>query len=125
MEEAVAEVWDSSTAVDKALRYVTYLYLVHVSSSLTISVLYMEHEIWVKRFMYYLEGNKLQRVFASLPDSVAAAMGIMKPQPPNTAVVQPDQRTGGGEQAPSGNPAFLVYEEEGPGFCGKPISVRR
>lgn len=41
--------------------------------------------------MYELQSPKIQRVFELLPDSVAAALGIMKPKPSTRAVVELDK----------------------------------
>lgn len=38
--------------------------------------------------MYELQGVKGLRMFESLPDSVASALGVMKPEPPTRTVIE-------------------------------------
>lgn len=78
-EKVSVEVWDGSAPINESLRYVTYLYVEHVSSALTNNVLYTEHtngENWV---IYELQGVKLPRVYELVQNTVAAALGIMTP----------------------------------------------
>lgn len=72
---------ERSTAFDEGLRYKTYLYLEDVNSTLTSNALYTKHANWEEWFMYKLQGAKLAKVLESLPGSVAAALGIMIPEP--------------------------------------------
>lgn len=60
------------------LHHVPYLYLEHVNNALKNSVLYTEHTNWEKWSKYDLQGEKLPRMFESLPVSVAVVPGIMK-----------------------------------------------
>lgn len=85
--EVSVKVWDRSTAVDKAQRYVTYLYLEHVNSATTTNGLYTDlinREKWVTS---KLQSPYLSSFFESLPDSVVAALGIIKREPPTKTVV--------------------------------------
>lgn len=65
----------------------TYLYLVLVSSALTSNVVYTKTGNREKLVTYDLQSTKLSRVSESLPISVAAALGIMKPEPPIIVLV--------------------------------------
>lgn len=42
--------------------------------------------------MYELQIPKLRVVFESPPGSVVAAPAVVKPEPPNTAIVEPDEQ---------------------------------
>lgn len=90
--EVAARVWEGLAAVDVGRLYVTYQSLELVDSTLMNNKLYIERTIWEKWFMYKLQDAKLSRVFESLPNSIPAALGIMRPEPPTTAVVQLDNQ---------------------------------
>lgn len=70
----------------------TYLYLEHANSALTSNALYTKHTNREKWFTFKLQRVKLSKVFESLPDSVAATLGIMKLDPPTKAVVTLDEQ---------------------------------
>lgn len=50
--------------------------------------------------MYKRQVAKLPKVFESVPSSVAAALGIMKPYPPNRATVGPENKDRGWRVGP-------------------------
>lgn len=87
-EERPAEVWGISAIVKEALRYVTFLYLEHISSILTSSSLYIAHTTLEKKVMYELKGLKLPVLPESLPKPVATALRIMKPEYPSRADIE-------------------------------------
>lgn len=91
-EEVVDEVWDRSAAVDKLLRYVTNLYLEPVKSALTNNVLNSKRTNWEKEVIYEIQGAKHASASESIPDSAAAALGMMKAESPNRAVVDLDEQ---------------------------------
>lgn len=73
-----AEVWERSAAVGGALRYVTYLYVKPVSGALTNNALCTEPTDWEKLVMHKFQGPTLPRLLQFLPDSVTAALEIIK-----------------------------------------------
>lgn len=87
-----AEVSDKLADIDQALQYVTHLYLEFVNGALKNDAQYTEHrnrEEWV---IYELQSRKLSRLFESLPGFVVDALGVMNPELPTRAVVEPDEQ---------------------------------
>lgn len=103
-EKVRARVRERSAAVGKALRYATYLYLQNVNSLLTNNALYAEHKSWERWVIYKLQSRKLLRTFESLPDFVAAALGITKPESLNRALLELSKRAQIAEGRPHPEP---------------------
>lgn len=87
-KEVAAELWERSAALDEELRYVAYRYLEHVNRALVNNALYKKQTNWGKWVLYELPGPKLSWVFELLPDTVVAALGILKPAPTANDVVE-------------------------------------
>lgn len=76
--------------------------------------------------MYELQAVQFARVFERLPDSVAAALGIMKPEPSTRAVVQLNGPglAATGELAPSRKSVSLPLKEKDVDFVASPFRCR-
>lgn len=70
----------------------TYLYLEQVNSARTKNELYTKHKSGGSGSCMKFRLQKLSSKFVLLPDSVAAGLGIMKPEIPATAVVELDKQ---------------------------------
>lgn len=73
--------------VDKALRYVTFLYLNDINSASANFEPYTEYANWKKWFKYDIQDAKLLPVCELLSDFVKAALGTISPNPPSRPVV--------------------------------------
>lgn len=61
-------------------------------------------------------------MFESLPDSVANALGIMKPEPPPSAFIKPDEEVQVYKSRPHpALPRIFVYKWEGRGIAASPF----
>lgn len=124
-EEVAADVCDRSSAVDDALRYVAYMYLKHVNRAMKKNALYTEHAHWERWVMYKIEDANLRRMFESLPNFVAVALGIMKTELLIRAVVELDEREKVVASTPQPDtPACLLMESRKVVFVPNPSRFR-
>lgn len=124
-ENLEAVVWDRPATVSKVRPYVTYLYLEPAGSALTNDALYTENANFERCFMYELQGEKLPRAFESLPPSAAAALRIMKPEPPARPVVERDGQRQVVESRSHPESLVSLIMKKRDAFSGKPIFVPR
>lgn len=87
-EEVGAEIRERSAAIEKPLRYVTYLFVKPVDSALKNHALYIELTKEDKLVVYKFRGRKLSRVCELLLDSFSASLGIMEVEAPIKAVLE-------------------------------------
>lgn len=64
------------------------MYLEHLNSALTKHTLYTELIALKKMILYTFQSPKRPGIFKSLSNSIASALGIMKPGPPSRAMAE-------------------------------------
>lgn len=102
-----------------------YLHLEHINSTLGNNALFMEHRNWERWVLSKLQGSKLSSLFESLYNSVAAATGIMNPEPPTRAVVKHEEHGQVVEvRSHSKTPRSRLMKKKGAVFAVSPFCLR-
>lgn len=80
-------VWLRPNKLVAALRFVTYLYMNHITLTFFNNTLYTMQVGWTGSVLCTLLKNQLQAVFQSNPSPVSIALGFTRPSPSATVVI--------------------------------------
>ena len=87
MHEVSSQAWHRTDGLDAAMRYLVDMFFTHLHQLISTDYLYSANEVdlskWNELQQYFLPVNKkaLPTVFSQLPDTVADALKVAKPDP--------------------------------------------